>query len=194
MTVRELISQVRDKLQDTDSVYWNDSELVNHYNECKRYLSSERKERPTTTTIALTTGVNTYEPEDVLRYISIKDSEGKVREVYPDDGSGEEVKTAVIIEDYDRIYVNEPETGVSLIIKHISMPEEDNLNDVVRSGDEESYRYFIIAKAYEKDNDMENFQKAQYFSGMFTQAMNVTKKNSSLNYIDKVETTKSYFY
>ena len=38
MTVRELLAKVRDKLQDTDSTYWSDSELVDLYGECQRYL------------------------------------------------------------------------------------------------------------------------------------------------------------
>lgn len=194
MTVRELLTKVRDKLQDTDSTYWSDSELVDLYGECQRYLASERKENPTTTTLQLSEDTYIYEVEDVLRYISIKDSNGKIREIFPDDGSGEEISSSVIVEDYDRIRVTNPEDNVSLLIKHISFPEEHNLNDKVRVGDEEAYRYFILSKCYEKDNDMEQFQKAQYFWSMCIGAMKYSKKNSSLNYIDKSNTTKSYFY
>ena len=194
MTVRELFGKLRDKLQDADAIYWDDSEFLDLYNECKRYLASERKENPTTSPLALLTGVNEYSIEGILRYISIKDSEGKARELYPDDTTGDEVSSAVIIQDYNRIYVNTPVTGVTLSIKHISFPSEDNLNDVIRSGDEESFNYFILAKAYEKDNDMEQFQKAQYFWNMFLGAMKNAKKNSSLNYMDKVQTTKAHFY
>lgn len=194
MTVRELFGKLRDKLQDADAIYWDDSEFLDLYNECKRYLASERKENPTTSSLALFTGVNEYSIEGILRYISIKDSEGKVRDLYPDDTTGDEVSSAVIIQDYNRIYVNTPVTGVTLLIKHISFPSEDNLNDVIRSGDEESFNYFILAKAYEKDNDMEQFQKAQYFWNMFLGAMKNAKKNSSLNYMDKVQTTKAHFY
>lgn len=194
MTVRELLSQVRDKLQDTDAAYWDDSELINHFNECKRYLAAERKDSPTTITIDLTDDVYEYETEGILRYVSIKDSEGKTRPLYADDTTGDDIAEAVIVQDYNRIYVNSPKTGVSLNVKHIAFPVEDNLNDVIRSGDEESFRYFIIGKAYEKDNDMENFQKAQYFNSMFLKAIDFTKKNNSLNYINKTQTIKSYFY
>ena len=194
MTVRELFAQVRDVLQDIDGTYFSESELLNIYNECKRYTSSERKENTTTITLALSSGVNEYTVDGVLRYISIKDSDNKVRDLYPDDGSGDEVSSAIIIKNYDTIYVNEPEDGVILNIKGIMFPEEDNLNDVIRSGDESVYKYYILSKCYEKDADMEQFQKAQYFLGMFNASFNSIKKNANLNYINKVNTTKGYFY
>lgn len=194
MTVRELLAKVRDKLQDTDGVYWSDSELIDLHNECKRYIAAERQENPTTTTIELSEDTNEYQIDSVLRYVSVKDSNGKNRELFTDDGLGDEVSSAIIVEDYDRIYVNSPEDSVSLIIKHISFPEEDNLNDTIRLGDEESYRYFILSKAYEKDNDMEQFQKAQYFWSMFLGAIKYSKKNSSLNYINDLNTTTAYYY
>jgi hypothetical protein len=194
MTVRELLASVRDKLQDTESVYWSDSEFIDLYNECKRYLSAERKEAPTTTTLDLTTGVYEYTIDGVLRYVSVKDSNSVDRPLYADDGSAVGIDDAIIVQAYNSIYVNTPETGVTLTIKHISFPSEDNLNDTVRQGDEESYRYFILSKAYEKDTDMEQFQKAGYFMQMFMNAMKSQKKNNTLNYINNPKTTKSYFF
>ena len=194
MTVRELFTKVRDKLQDTDATYWSDSELVDLFNEGKRYMAAERNENPTTTSIQLSENTNIYEVTGALRYISAKDSNGKARKLYPDDGSGDEITDAIIVEDYNRIYVNNPEEGTSLYVKHISFPEEDNLNDTIRSGDEESYRYFILSKAYEKDNDMEQFQKAQYFWSMFLGAIEYSKKNSSLNFLDNSDKITAYYY
>ena len=194
MTVRELIAKVRDKLQDTDSIYWSDSEMLDLYNECKRYLASERKENPTYTDILLSSNTNTYEVDGVLRYLSVKDSNGNNRDIYPDDNTADDITSAIIIQDYNRIYVNNPEDNITLTIKHISFPNEDNLNDVIRMGDEESFRYFILSKCYEKDNDMEQFQKAQYFWSMFIGAMKYSKKNSSLNYIDKSNRTTAYYF
>jgi len=194
MIVRELLTKVRDKLQDTDSTYWHDSELVDLYNECKRYLSSERNENPTYTDIELSADTNVYNIDGILRYIRITDSNNKARKIYPDDESGIDDSSGVIIRRHDEIYVNTPEDNVTLTIKHISFPEEDNLNDTIRTGDEEAYRYFILCKCYEKDNDMEQFQKAQYFWSMFLGAMKYSKKNSSINHIDQLETIKSYFY
>ena len=194
MTVRELISKVRDKLQDTDSIYWDDSEILDNYNECKRYLASERKENPITITVPTFDNTNTYSIDGVLRYISCKDSNGKNRDLYPDNGDADEISSAIIVQSYNQLYVNTPESGVSLLIKCIQFPIEDNLNDVIRSGDEDSFLYFILSKCYEKDNDMEQFQKAQYFWSMFVGAMKYSKKNSSLGYMEKIQTTKSYFY
>ena len=194
MTLRELIAKVRDKLQDADAVYWSDSEFIDLYNECKRYLSSERRENPTTTSVSLSDGVYEYTVEGVLRYISAKDNDDNNRPLYPDDGSGDNDTDGVVIMDYDTIYVNTPSTGTTLTLKHIAFPADDNLNDEIRSGDEESYTYFILSKAYEKDTDMEQFQKAQYFWSMFIGAMKYLKKNSSLNFMDKTETTKGYYY
>jgi len=194
MTLRELIAKVRDKLQDADAIYWSDSEFIDLYNECKRYLASERKENPTTTSVSLSDGVYEYNIDGVLRYISAKDNEKKNRELYPDDGNGDNDADGIVIMDYDTIYVNTPVTGTTITLKHITFPAEDNLNDAVRSGDEESYTYFLLSKAYEKDTDMEQFQKAQYFWSMFTGAMKFIKKNSSLNYIHKTQTVKGYYY
>jgi hypothetical protein len=194
MTLRELIAKVRDKLQDADAVYWSDSEFIDLYNEGKRYLASERKENPTTTSVSLSDGVYEYNIDGVLRYISAKDNDKINRELYPDDGNGDNDADGIIIMDYDTIYVNTPVTGTTITLKHIAFPADDNLNDPIRSGDEESYTYFLLSKAYEKDTDMEQFQKAQYFWSMFTGAMKFIKKNSSLNYIDKTQTVKGYYY
>lgn len=194
MTLRELIAKVRDKLQDADAIYWSDSEFIDLYNECKRYLASERKENPTTTSVSLSDGVYEYNIEGVLRYISAKDNDKINRELYPDDGSGDDDADGIVIMDYDTIYVNTPVTGTTITLKHIAFPADDNLNDPIRSGDEESYTYFLLSKAYEKDTDMEQFQKAQYFWSMFTGAMKFIKKNSSLNYMDKTQTVKGYYY
>lgn len=194
MTLRELIAKVRDKLQDADAIYWSDSEFIDLYNEGKRYLASERKENPTTTSVSLSDGVYEYNIEGVLRYISAKDNDKINRELYPDDGSGDDDADGIVIMDYDTIYVNTPVTGTTITLKHIAFPADDNLNDPIRSGDEESYTYFLLSKAYEKDTDMEQFQKAQYFWSMFTGAMKFIKKNSSLNYMDKTQTVKGYYY
>ena len=193
MQIRELITKVRDKLQDTDAVYWSDSELVDLCNECKRYLAAERKENPTTSTLVTYDGIDTYTVDGVLRYISATNQEGNELILYPDDGSIADKTSGIVIEDYNRIKVKNPIDEV-ITIKHISFPEEDNLNDTIRMGDEESYRYFVLSKCYEKDNDMEQFQKAQYFWSMFVGAMKYSKKNSSLGYVERVHTTKSYFY
>jgi len=194
MLVRELIAKVRDKLQDTDSTYWSDSEFIDLYNECKRYISAERKENPTTIQVITNSNNYVYKVNNVLRYISAKDNKGYVRELYPDDTTGDEVSSAIIVQSYDTIYVNNPIDNEVINLKVISFPNEDNLNDAIRMGDEEAYTYFILSKSYEKDTDMEQFQKAQYFWSMFEGALKSVKKNSSLNFINDLKLTKSYFY
>lgn len=194
MTTRELLQESRDMLQDANKNYWSDSELLNHYNAGIRNLASERKEKPTTITVSLIDDTYEYDVDGVLRYISAVDSDGNKIDLYPDDTSGDDQLNGAIILDYDRIYVNNPSTGTTLSIKTISMPTEKNLNDTVRSGDEETLKYYILSKAYEKEGDMENFQKAQYFSGEFMKNSRNAKKNSSMNFIDQTETTKGYYY
>ena len=195
MTIRESLSKIRDILQDTDKTYWSDSELLDIHNECKRYLAAERKESPTYTDVALTTGTNRYTVDGVLRYVSIKDSEDNTRPLYAaDDEDAESDNSGVVIEDYNSIYVNDPETGVTLTIKHIAFPAEDNLNDVIRQGDENCYKYFTLAKAYEKDTEMQNFAKGNQFLNSFYVALREVKKNNNLNYLSKVQTTKVWYY
>lgn len=194
MKVIELIAQVRDNLQDSDANYWDDSELVNLYNECKRHLAAERQELPTTKTVQVVTDTYEYEVPGVLRYISAKDSDDNIRELYPDDMTGDDELSAIIVKSYNSIYVNNPETGVDITLKVIAFPANDNLNTVIRSGDENAYKYYILSKAYEKEQDTENFQKSSYFRSMFSDAVTYIKKNANLNYMERTQITKGYYY
>ena len=194
MTVRDLLHQTRDTLQDTDKNYWSDSELLDYFNSGLKSLASERLEEPKTTTVNLLTGINEYNVSGVLRYISTKDSDGNIRKLYPDDTTGDDDESGIVISDYNRIYVNNPETNISLFIKHIAIPDNKNLNDIVRSGDENVLKYFMLSKSYEKESDMENFQKSQYFLQQYKSEALVVKKNSAIGYIDVVEVTKGYYY
>lgn len=194
MKVKQIIAQVRDNLQDANADYWSESELLNLYNECKRHLAAERQENQTSKLIPLIDDTYQYNVDGVLRYISAKDSEGNVRELYPDDGSGDDESSAIIVHNYNLIYVNNPLTGIDLVLKVIAMPSEDNLEATIRSGDENAYKYYMLSKAYEKESDMENFQKSVYFGNMFTEMVKYVKKNAKLNHMDKVRTTKGYYY
>lgn len=194
MQVKNLISQVRDNLQDSNADYWHDSELLNLYNECKRHLSAERQESPTSKTVTLIDDTYTYTVSGVLRYISASDNDDIVRVLYPDDKSGDDDTTGIIVQNYDSIYVNTPETGTTLTLKVIALPSDDNLDYTVRAGDENAYKYYMLSKAYEKEQDTENFNKASYFRSMFTDALRYLKKNSNINYIDETQITKGYYY
>ena len=194
MLVSELITQTRSVLQDSGADYWTDAELLDYYNSGIRSIASERIEEPKSTDVATIDGTNVYTVSGVLRYISIKDSDNVDRPVYPDDGTGEDDTHGVIIQDYDTIYVNSPSTGVTLTIKNISLPADAVTTDTVRTGDDTALKYYMLSKAYEKEQEMENFQKSTYFLGLYQRELMKILKASKLGYRKIVETTKSYFY
>ena len=194
MKVIELFAQARDNLQDADADYWHDSELLNLYNECKRHLSAERQEINSTKSVILIDDTNTYTVDGVLRYISVIDSDDEDRELYPDDGTGDDDLDAIIVKNYNSIYVNTPETGVTLSIKVVAFPDDDNLSSTIRSGDENAYKYYLLSKAYEKEQDTENFNKSSYFRSMYTDAIQFLKKNSRMNYVNQVQITEGFYY
>ena len=195
MKVQELFSEVRNTLQDLDKAYWDDSELLSYYNECKRNMAAERLENKNTATLTLDPLKNQYDTTGILRYIRAEDDEGTKRKLYPNDESGESDTTGIIILDYNKVYVNDPTIGSVITFSVVSMPNEDNMSSSVRIGDETALRYYILSKAYEKDADMGNFQKADYFYNKFRIAMKMLLEASSANYSAKVpNTTVSYFY
>ena len=194
MLVSELLTQTRSVLQDADANYWTDAELLDYYNSGLRSIASERIEEPTTKDVATIDGTNVYTVSGVLRYISIKDSNNVDRPLYPDDGTGEDDTYGVIVQDYDTIYVNSPSTGVTLTIKNISLPDDAVATDTVRTGDDTALKYYILSKAYEKEQEMENFQKSTYFLGLYQRELMKILKAGKLGYRKTVEITKSYFY
>lgn len=194
MRLLELVTQVKDILQDTDSDYWSESELVDYFNHGTRTIASERKEKPTITTVDLYEATNEYTVDGVLRYISAVDSNSIVRELYPDDKSGDNDNYGIIIQDYDKIYVNTPSDDVTLSIKSIVLPLSINLEDEVRDGDENALKYFVLSKAYEKEHDMENFNKSQYFLQLYMKELSLLLGNSRLGYMQQVEITEGYYY
>lgn len=194
MLVSELLTQTRSVLQDADANYWTDAELLDYYNSGLRSIASERIEEPKSTDVAEIDATNEYTVSGVLRYISIKDSNNVVRPIYPDDGTGDDDTYGVIILDYDRIYVNNPTTGVTLTIKNISLPADAVTTDTVRSGDDVALKYYMLSKAYEKEQEMENFQKSTYFLGLYQRELMKILKSGKLGYRNIVEITKSYFY
>ena len=194
MLVSTLITQTRNVLQDADANYWTDAELLEYYNSGLRSIASERIEEPTTTDVATIDGTNVYTVSGILRYISIKDSNNVDRPLYPDDGTGEDDTYGVIVQDYDTIYVNSPSTGVTLTIKNISLPDDATTADTVRTGDDTALKYYMLSKAYEKEQEMENFQKSTYFLGLYQRELMKILKAGKLGYRKTVEITKSYFY
>lgn len=194
MTVLQLLTSTQVSLQDSDANYWSQDELLEYYNSGLRSLAAERLEEPKTTTVPTIDDTYTYSVSGVLRYISILDSNDIIRPIYPDDYSGHNVSYGVIIKDYNEIYVNTPETGVDIYIKHIAIPDEQTTTDTVRLGDDVVLKYYILSKAYEKESDLENFQKSQYFYQKYQIELAKILKNSKLGYTDQTETTKGYFF
>lgn len=195
MKVIELFSEARNTLQDLDKNYWDDSELLSYYNECKRSMASERLENKTTATLTLDPLKEVYDTTGILRYISCRDNNDLERKLYPDDGTGDADLDGIIIEDYNRVKVNDPSKGTTLTFKIVAMPEDDNLQNIVRVGDENALRYYIISKAYEKDTDMENFQKSEYFYNKFVMNFKMLKDAANADYrTSAVSTTVSQFY
>ena len=194
MVVLGLFHQVRDMLQDTDANYWSDSELLDYYNSGIRSIAAERLEEPTTTTVTLIDDTYEYAIDGVLRYISATDSDDNTRQLYQDDGLNDDDLYGIIIKDYNLIYVNTPATDTTLTIKTISLPANDNLSSTVRDSDQVALKYYMLRKAYEKESDMENFQKSQYFLAQYTQELIKILKSSRLGYVNNTELTQSYFY
>jgi hypothetical protein len=195
MDVRQLLQLVRNTLQDQEKNFWDDSELLTYYQEARRVLASERTEKQQTQTVLLDTNTSTYNPVNVLRYVAVDDNEGNDRLLYPDDGTGEDDDSGIIVVDYNEIFVNNPDIGTELYVAYIGLPEVHNLNDTVRSGDENAIKYYILSKAYEKEHDMQNFAKADKFETKFDNLLVKLKQNVSVNYSNKrVRTTKGYFF
>lgn len=195
MTVLQLLTGCRDTLQDQDKTYWDDSELLNFYNECKRSMAQERLEPKAKAELVLDPVKYEYATDGVLRYINAIDDEGRARILYPNDGSIGIDTTGVIIKDYNKIYVQDPSIGTTITLEIVSLPAEDNLTNTVRQGDENSFKYYILSKAYEKETDMESFAKAQYFYGKYSQDFKRLIDSASANYkTAEVQRTVAEYY
>jgi len=195
MRVQVLLQQVRNVLQDNEGTYWDDSELLGYYNECKRTMASERFELKTTATLALDPLVNEYDTTGILRYIKCKDDLDTTRALYPNDDSGENDNDGIVIIAYNRVYVNDPTIGTTLTFQIISLPPEDNLTSDVRFNDENSFKYYILSKAYEKETDIENFQKSAIFYEKYTREFSRLIDAASTNYTaSSVDKTEAKFY
>lgn len=195
MVVSELLQLTRNTLGDQEKIFWDDSELLGYYEEARRVIASERKDKRTSQDVIMNAGDDYYSPSGVLRYVSVKDDNGTVRPLYPNDGSGEDDTLGIIVIDYDQILVNDDATGTTLTITYIGLPLNHNLNTDVRQGDEDTIKYYILSKSYEKETDMENFAKSAEFMNKFNNTLTKLVAHASLNYRnDSDSTVKSYFY
>jgi len=195
MIVNQILQLARDTLQDQEKIFWDDSELLGYYEEARRVLASERRDKRLTQDVILNDGDEYYSPVGVLRYISVKDDNGTDRPLYPNDDSGLSDPLGVIVIDYDQIHVVDDTIGGVLTVTYVGLPLNHNLNDDVRQGDEEAIRYYILAKAYEKETDMENFAKSAQFMASFEDRLKKIVANATMGYQrNSVNTIQSYYY
>ena len=196
MTVQELITDVRYTLQDTDGTYFTDTELLSLYNECKRLITFDRKDKASTVDVATLDSTYTYTTTGVISFLKATDSEDVERPIYTEAEYDEALldANAVIVTNENELYVVTPETGVTITLTVIAMPDDSIATDSVRLGDEAPYKYYMLAKSYEKDTDLEQFQKAQYFTQMFRTSYGNTKKITSQNNRLQKSQTESHFF
>lgn len=195
MTVRELIQKARNTLQDQEKNFWDDSELLEYYEEARRVIASKRVDKIQYQTITLTESQEYYSPSNVLRYISATDDLNNTRKLYKDDGSGLDDAQGIVIKDFDNVYVVDDSIGTTITFKYLGQPLDNNLNDQVRAGDEEACRYYMLARAYEKETDMTNFAKSDKFDFKFDTMLSTLVANASANYHEQeLNTTTSYFF
>jgi len=195
MRVEELFIRVRHTLQDNDKAYWTDSELLDYYNECRDDMFRERKEEVSSATLILDPLKKEYDTSGIMRFISAKDDEDNDRPIYGLGDMNDLDVMGIEIVDYNKIKVNDPTVGSSIEILAVVKPRDSNLDNSVRVGDESAIKNYVLSKAYEKDTDMQNFGKAQYFNGKYMAIFKDLKGASAVGYRAKnEETTKSYFY
>jgi len=109
--------------------------------------------------------------------------------------SGEDDVNGIIILDYNRIYINDPTVGSTVTIQIVALPDEDNLTSLIRAGDENALKYYILSKAYEKDTDMGNFQKSGIFYQKYEQLFKKLREANNANYrTNTIQTTKATYY
>ena len=195
MTVTNLLAQVRHTLQDSEETRWTQDELLNYYNECKFAMASERLEDKTYATMTLDPLQTEYNTTGILRYIKAEDDEGNPRPLYADDGSGSNDSSGIIVMSHNRVLVNDPEQGSSIRLNIIAMPLEHTIDSMVRVGDEQALKYYILSKAYEKETETENFQKVGIFYQKYEIALKKLIDSSSTGYeLGRTPSTVSYFF
>jgi len=193
MIVRELLTQCRNSLQDYDKQYWDDSELLDYYNEAIRVISYEREGRRETATFALDDNENTYNVNGVIKYISAKDDEGTIRPLVTD--NTDENSLDIWVKNNNELYVNDSTIGANIVLQYVGITDAQNIEDSVRIGDEMCIKYFILSRAYEKETDTEDIKKSEMFYVKFIRAKNVILGRSATGDIyDPVYKTDCYFY
>jgi len=137
LTGTNLLSRIKDTLQDTTSVRWPEAELIRYINDAQREIVNFRPESSATTTnVQLTTGTKQTLPSAGLRLIKV------VRNMSAASGSATG-KRAIRIVNPDILNTQEPDwhdptvsgdAAHTTIVKHYMFDEDDPRNYYVYPG------------------------------------------------------------
>ena len=137
LTGANLLSRIKDTLQDTTSVRWPEAELIRYINDAQREIVNFRPESSATTTnVQLTTGTKQSLPSAGLRLIKV------VRNMSAAGGSATG-KRAIRIVNPDILNTQEPDwhdptvsgdAAHTTIVKHYMFDEDDPRNYYVYPG------------------------------------------------------------
>jgi hypothetical protein len=137
LTGANLLSRIKDTLQDTTSVRWPEAELIRYINDAQREIVNFRPESSATTTnVQLTTGTKQTLPSAGLRLIKV------VRNMSAASGSATG-KRAIRIVNPDILNTQEPDwhdptvsgdAAHTTIVKHYMFDEDDPRNYYVYPG------------------------------------------------------------
>lgn len=137
LTGANLLSRIKDTLQDTTSVRWPEAELIRYINDAQREIVNFRPESSATTTnVQLTTGTKQTLPSAGLRLIKV------VRNMSAAGGSATG-KRAIRIVNPDILNTQEPDwhdptvagdAAHTTIVKHYMFDEDDPRNYYVYPG------------------------------------------------------------
>lgn len=137
LTGANLLSRIKDTLQDTTSVRWPEAELIRYINDAQREIVNFRPESSaTTTSVQLTTGTKQTLPSAGLRLIKV------VRNMSAAGGSATG-KRAIRIVNPDILNTQEPnwhdptvsgDAAHTTIVKHYMFDEDDPRNYYVYPG------------------------------------------------------------
>ncbi len=137
LTGANLLSRIKDTLQDTTSVRWPEAELIRYINDAQREIVNFRPESSATTTnVQLTTGTKQTLPSAGLRLIKV------VRNMSATGGSATG-KRAIRIVNPDILNTQEPDwhdptvsgdAAHTTVVKHYMFDEDDPRNYYVYPG------------------------------------------------------------
>lgn len=154
MTVADFFTSARFTLQDLTGRRWTDAELLHYVNEGMRDIALRtffnRVEETLSVVSATTIYTTTYTPIKILSVESSQQfqvtSNNEITFTNPRDEN-------VII-----VYYAYPQTVTTDIVEDV---------DII-----DALRFFVLSRAYEKEDSPENFNKASYFRNKYIDTLN----------------------